>query len=158
MRLPEFDSPLQLQLVLAWRKRQRTALVRLRLGFRVSPPDPFSSERGIAAGALVFQTRDASSTLAVRSIGDLRLAARTRRCQRRNIGSTPIDRSKFGSLVITGARFPCKEDVGVQFPGDPPDVAVAEWFRRLAVNQSTRVRFSPVTPCGRSSRDRMPRS
>ena len=39
-----------------------------------------------------------------------------------------------------------------------PSVAVAEWCRRLAVNQSTRVRFSPVTPCGSSSRDRTPRS
>ena len=35
---------------------------------------------------------------------------------------------------------------GVRFSLDPPDVAVAEWFRRLAVNQPTRVRFSPVTP------------
>ena len=48
-----------------------------------------------------------------------------------------VSRSKFGSLVITGARLACNQDDGVQFPGDPPIVAVAEsGFRRLAVNQS----------------------
>src|ERR1700722_16058433 len=45
-----------------------------------------------------------------------------------------------------GELWSCKPTMRVRFSLDPPDVAVAEWFRRLAVNQPTRVRFSPVTP------------
>ncbi len=32
-----------------------------------------------------------------------------------------------------------------------PSVTVAEWLRRLPVEQSTRVQFSPVTPIARAS-------
>ena len=34
----------------------------------------------------------------------------------------------------------------VRFVTAAPDVTVAEWLRRLPVEQSTRVQFSPVTP------------
>ena len=35
-----------------------------------------------------------------------------------------------------GEPWSCKPEMRVRFSLDPPDVAVAEWFRRLAVNQS----------------------
>ena len=51
-----------------------------------SPSSPAKSEHGIAAGASAFQADDASSTLAARSKCGSRLAAKTRRCQRRDRG------------------------------------------------------------------------
>ena len=43
-------------------------------------------------------------------------------------------------------HWPENPAMSVRFALQAPNVAVAEWFRRLAVNQSTRVRFPPVTP------------
>jgi hypothetical protein len=101
--------------------------------------------------ALGFQPRDEDSSSSVRSkFRGIRPAARTAACQVAHAGSSPAYRSKFGGLVITAARMACNHSVGIRLPGPPPDVAVAEWFRRLAVNQSTRVRFSPVTPSMRA--------
>ncbi len=51
-----------------------------------SPSSPAKSEHGIAAGASGLQPDDASSTLAARSKCGSRLAAKTRRCQRRDRG------------------------------------------------------------------------
>jgi hypothetical protein len=42
---------------------------------------------------------------------------------------------KFGSLVTTGTCLACNQEIGVQFPGDPPIVAVAYTVKPLAVNQ-----------------------
>src|ERR1700722_6607165 len=55
-----------------------------------------------------------------------------------------VSKVRVGSSM--GEPWSCKPVMRVRFSLDPPDVAVAEWFRRLAVNQPTRVRFSPVTP------------
>src|ERR1043166_3363815 len=90
---------------------------------------------------------------------------------------SPARNQSWGSRP-TGGRLACTQQMRVRFPPLPPsspgrpsrsrrqsekldkhvrlvllapDVAVAEWFRRLVVNQSTRVRFSPATPITRAS-------
>ena len=36
----------------------------------------------------------------------------------------PVCTNSNGLLVIMGARLPCKQEVGVQFPGGPPKFSV----------------------------------
>ncbi len=89
-----------------------------------SPSSPAKSGRGIAAGASAFQADDASSTLAARSMILMgspecgsRLAAKTRRCQRRNRGfesRLPLQVSKYvrGGVAKTARHLPAKEIIG----------------------------------------------
>ena len=58
----------------------------------------------------------------------------------------PGDPPSFGGLAQTVEHWSEKPAARLRVPHPPPDVAVAEWLRREAVNLSMRVRFSPATP------------